>query len=161
MKTYTDLIGATSLWVGRLCGLLILCIVALIVSEVIGRSLFESPSVWGDEALTYIAGFAYVLGGSYAMLHRGHVSVDLVYSRFRSLGKRVCNLISFVLFSIYCFALIYFGWEFAALAYAQGETSGTLWNPPIWPLKFAIPIGALLLYLQGLANLLHDLQSPG
>lgn len=159
MKAYTDLIGATSLWVGRLCGLLILCIVALIVREVIGRTLLESPTVWGDESLTYIAGFAYVLGGSYAMLNRGHVSVDLIYSRLRSRGKRICDLISFALFSIYCFALMYYGLEFATLAYAQGETSGTLWNPPIWPLKFAIPIGALLLYLQGLANLLLDLQS--
>ena len=118
---------------------------------------FGAPGVWADESLTYIAGFAYVLGGSYAMLNRSHVLVDTVYSRFSARGKRICDLISFVFFSIYCFTLIYFGWEFAALSFEQKETSGTLWNPPIWPLKLAIPVGALLLYLQGLANLLVDL----
>jgi TRAP-type mannitol/chloroaromatic compound transport system permease small subunit len=33
-----------------------------------------------------------------------------------------------------------------------------LWNPPIWPVKFAIPIAGALLFLQGVANLLENFQ---
>jgi TRAP-type mannitol/chloroaromatic compound transport system permease small subunit len=39
----------------------------------------------------------------------------------------------------------------------QGEGTGTPWNPPIWPVKLAIPVAALLLLLQGIANLLRDI----
>jgi len=39
----------------------------------------------------------------------------------------------------------------------QGETTGTPWSPPIWPVKLAIPVAGLLLLLQGIANLLRDL----
>ena len=37
------------------------------------------------------------------------------------------------------------------------ETSYSAWNPPIWPVKLAIPIGTGLLVLQGLVKLLEDI----
>jgi TRAP-type mannitol/chloroaromatic compound transport system permease small subunit len=45
------------------------------------------------------------------------------------------------------------GW----MSFQQGEGTGTPWNPPIWPVKLAIPLAALLLLLQGVANLLRDI----
>ena len=37
------------------------------------------------------------------------------------------------------------------------ETSYSAWNPPIWPIKAMIPLGTLLLLLQGIAKLLQDI----
>jgi TRAP-type mannitol/chloroaromatic compound transport system permease small subunit len=50
------------------------------------------------------------------------------------------------------------GWT----SFQQGEGTGTPWNPPIWPVKLTIPLAALLLLLQGVANMLRDtgLASP-
>jgi TRAP-type mannitol/chloroaromatic compound transport system permease small subunit len=45
------------------------------------------------------------------------------------------------------------GWT----SFTQSEGTGTPWNPPIWPVKLAIPIAGALLLLQGIANLLRDL----
>ena len=45
------------------------------------------------------------------------------------------------------------GWT----SFQQSEGTGTPWNPPIWPVKLAIPAAALLLLLQGIANLLRDI----
>ena len=42
-------------------------------------------------------------------------------------------------------------------SFLQSEGTGTPWNPPIWPVKMAIPIAGLLLLLQGIVNLLRDL----
>jgi TRAP-type mannitol/chloroaromatic compound transport system permease small subunit len=36
------------------------------------------------------------------------------------------------------------------------EVSQSDWAPPLWPFKLAIPLGALLLLLQGFANLISD-----
>ena len=63
----------------------------------------------------------------------------------------------FVFFVAYAGALIWVGTTMAWTSYLQGESTGTPWNPPIWPVKFAIPIAGVLLLLQGIANLLRDL----
>jgi TRAP-type mannitol/chloroaromatic compound transport system permease small subunit len=159
MSSFIHFIGRVNEWVGRLAGLLILLVVAIIAREVIARSVFHSPALWADESMTYIAGFVYVLGGGYALLHRRHVTVDMVYELFGWRGRRLCDLLAFVLFSAYCLTLIWFGWDMAVTSFLQNETSGTLWNPPIWPVKFAIPIAGALLYLQGLANLIENFSS--
>lgn len=159
MRSFVHIIACVNEWVGRIAGLLILLVVFIIAREVIARSVFHSPSLWADESMTYIAGFVYVLGGGYALLHRRHVTVDIVYGLFGWRGRRVCDVLAFVLFSAYCLTLIWFGWDMAMTSLAQGETSGTLWDPVIWPVKFAIPLGGLLLFLQGIANLIQDFSS--
>ena len=42
-------------------------------------------------------------------------------------------------------------------SFLQSEGTGTPWNPPIWPVKTAIPIAGLLLLLQGIVNLVREL----
>jgi TRAP-type mannitol/chloroaromatic compound transport system permease small subunit len=159
MNIFVQAVGRVNKWVGRLAGLLILAVVLIILREVVARSLFNAPSLWADESMTYLAGFAYVLGGGYTLLYRGHVTVDMVYVHFSERGKRICDLISFFLFSAYCFTLIWYGWDLATTSFGQNETTGTLWSPPVWPVKFAIPIAGVLLYLQGLANLIENFQT--
>ena len=60
-------------------------------------------------------------------------------------------------FFIYVGALIWVGTQMAWGSFLQSEGTGTPWNPPIWPVKMAIPIAGLLLLLQGIVNLLRDL----
>jgi len=153
-------IGRANEWIGRIAGLFIVGIVLIILREVIGRGVFNAPSVWADEGMTYLAGLAYALGGGYTLLHRKHVLVDLVYRPVAQRGgalKAVFDVAAFVLFALYCLTLIWFGWKLGFESFSVHEGSGTLWNPPVWPLKFAIPLAGLLLLLQGFANLLVDL----
>lgn len=160
MQAFVRAVGVANEWVGRVTGLLIVAVVLIILREVIGRSVFHAPSLWADESMTYLAGLAYVLGGGYALLHRKHVLVDLVYQPVKDRGgtlRAVFDIAGFVLFALYCMTLMWFGWEMGSTSFAQHEGSGTLWNPPIWPLKLAIPLAGLLLLLQGLANLFVDL----
>ena len=160
MNHYVRFVGHVNEWVGRISGLLIVAVVLIILKEVVGRSVFNAPSLWADESMTYLAGMAYALGGGFTLLHRQHVIVDLVYQPIANRGgnlKKLVDVIAFGLFSIYCLTLIYFGWELAMSSISQNEGSGTLWNPALWPVKLAIPVAGTLLLLQGFANLLVDL----
>ena len=160
MQAFVRAVGIANEWVGRVTGLLIVAVVLVILREVIGRSVFHAPSLWADESMTYLAGLAYVLGGGYALLHRKHVLVDLVYQPIKNRGgalRTIFDIAAFALFAVYCVALIWYGWNMGFTSFGQHEGSGTLWNPPIWPLKLAIPLGGLLLLVQGVANLLVDL----
>ncbi|MFA5522104.1 MAG: TRAP transporter small permease subunit [Castellaniella sp.] len=160
MRWFINLMGHVNEWVGRISGLLILLVVAIIAREVIARTVFHAPAVWADESTTYIAGFVYVLGGGYALRYRRHVVVDIVYERMGWRARRICDVLAFLLFGAYCMTLIWYGWQLANNSFAISETSGTLWDPPVWPVKFAIPIAGVLMLLQGLANLIEDFQRP-
>ena len=65
-------------------------------------------------------------------------------------------MLTFVLFFLYVGTLIWFGFSFAWESFENAETTGTLWSPPIWPIKFTIPIAGVLLLLQSIANLIDD-----
>lgn len=160
MQRYVLWVGRANEWVGRIAGLLIVAVVLIILREVIARSAFNAPSVWADESMTYLAGMAYALGGGYALLHRKHVLVDIAYQPIARRGrapKAFLDVAAFAIFALYCLTLLWFGWELAATSIEQSEGSGTLWNPPLWPVKLMIPVAGALLLLQGIANLLVDL----
>lgn len=146
-------------WVGRIVGFAIVAVVLIIVREIVARGVFNAPSLWADESMTYLAGMGYVLGGGYTLLHRKHVIVDLVYEHLSARSRLVMDCLTFVLFALYMGTLIWFGWKFAWASFGQSETSGTLWSPPVWPVKFMIPASGALLLLQGIANLLRDFKT--
>jgi TRAP-type mannitol/chloroaromatic compound transport system permease small subunit len=160
MNAFTLWVGRLNEWVGRIAGLLIVGVVLIILREVIARTFFNAPSIWADESMTYLAGLAYALGGGYTLLHRKHVLVDIVYQPIAARGgalKTIFDVVSFLLFALYCLVLVWYGMKLGLESIDQHEGSGTLWNPAIWPLKLAIPVAGTLLLLQGIANLMVDL----
>jgi TRAP-type mannitol/chloroaromatic compound transport system permease small subunit len=45
-------------------------------------------------------------------------------------------------------------------SYSYGETTYSAWNPVIWPVKAVLPLAALLLILQALAELAFAAVAP-
>jgi TRAP-type mannitol/chloroaromatic compound transport system permease small subunit len=84
------------------------------------------------------------------------VRIDLIYDRLEPRTQVLLDNFTFIFFVMYVGALLWIGTSAAWSSMQQSEGTGTPWNPPIWPVKFAIPLAALLLLLQGIANLLRD-----
>jgi len=59
------------------------------------------------------------------------------------------DIVTSVVFFIFTLTLLWFGIEMAWNSISDWETSYSAWNPPIWPVKLAIPVGTALLVLQG------------
>ena len=148
-------------WCGWLVGLQILFVVGVIVYEVILRYGFGAPTLWANEVMIYLTAVAYLLGGGYALLHRRHVAVDVLYARFSPRTRARLDLVTLIFFLFYLGTLIWAGWLWAWDSMKLGETTGTPWNPPIWPVKLAIPVAAALVLLQGIANVIRDFQATG
>jgi TRAP-type mannitol/chloroaromatic compound transport system permease small subunit len=53
--------------------------------------------------------------------------------------------------------MLVYGGRFAMNSLSFRETLSSAWAPPIYPIKFAIPVAAFLLLLQGLAKYIRDL----
>ena len=105
---------------------------------------------------------AYLLAGGYALLHRRHVRIDVIYEALSPRIRARLDAFTFVFFVAYMLTLIWYGGVDAWNSFQIGETTSTPWNPVIWPVKAAIPAAGLLLLLQGISNLIRDLGwAPG
>lgn len=153
---YCDLVDRINSWVGRFWALAIFGVTLAVLYEVVSRSVFGQGTLWSNETTVYLSAIAYLIGGGYALAHRRHVRIDIIYERLSPRARAMLDLFTFVFFLLYAGALIWVGTTMGWTSFLQREGTGTPWNPPIWPVKLAIPVAAVLLLLQGIANLLRD-----
>jgi len=157
LKGILPFIDAVNGWIGKVIPYGGLIVLVLVLVEVIMRYVFNAPSVWRNELTQMVFGVYIVLSGGYLLLLKGHVNVDLVYNRFSPRGKAILDILTFPLFFLFAGMMFIYGGSLALESLARFEHSQSAWNPPIYPIKMAIPIGAALLLLQGIAKLIRDL----
>ena len=124
--------------------------------EVVGRFLFNSPTNWVHESMFLMYGMQYLYCGAYAYRDEAHVRVDVIYAKFSPRGKAIADIITSVFFFVFTVTLFWTGARFALDAISVGEHSFTEWGVQYWPVKLSIPIGALLIILQGISKLIKD-----
>ncbi|MGB0720905.1 MAG: TRAP transporter small permease subunit [Gammaproteobacteria bacterium] len=127
--------------------------------EVIARYVFNSPTNWAHEAMFLMFGMQYLLAGGYALREGAHVRVDVIYTNLSTRTKAILDLITSVAFFIFVTTLLVTGWIFFHDALEIQEVSFTEWGIQYYPIKFALPLGAALLMLQGIAQLLNDIDT--
>lgn len=155
---FLSFIDALSLWSGRIASWLTLAAVLLLTLEVVRRYFFNSPTLWAHEVTTLMFGLLYVLTGAYAHRERAHVGVDVLYVRLSPRGQALINILGFVFLTLFAGSLTVYGWQFFLASWQNREFSLANAALPIYPFKLAIPIGSLLLWLQGLAQFIRDLE---
>jgi TRAP-type mannitol/chloroaromatic compound transport system permease small subunit len=125
--------------------------------EVIARYVFNSPTNWVHESMFLMYGMQYVLCGAYAYREDQHVRVDVFYTKFSPRGKAIADIVTSVFFFIFILTMAWTGFRFAFDAIGNNEASFTEWGIQYWPVKLALPVGATLMALQGLAKLIKDI----
>ena len=86
-----------------------------------------------------------------------HVRVDVVYQALSPRNKARMDVVTSLLFFLYIGVMTYTGWFFYLDSQVMWELSFTDWAPPLYPVKFTVFLGCLLLLLQGFANFVRDL----
>jgi len=131
----------------------------IIMWEIVLRNVFNHPTIWAHELSIMVFAALTIMGGAYTLRYRAHVNMDLFYMRLSPRGKAILDIITFPFFLVFCVIILWLGWEFALRSVKVLEISQSNWAPPIWPIKLAIPLGALLLIIQGISNFLSDLHT--
>ena len=162
LERFCDRIDRLNEWAGLFWGFTIVLVTLAVLYEVAARTLFGAPTSWGNETTIYLSAMAYLMAGGYALLHRRHVRIDVIYEALKPRARARLDAFTFVFFVAYMLTLIWVGGVDAWNSFQIGETTSTPWNPVIWPVKAAIPAAGVLLLLQGISNLVRDLGwAPG
>jgi TRAP-type mannitol/chloroaromatic compound transport system permease small subunit len=157
IKKITRIIDQVNEWIGKFIGLWVLLLIGIIVYEVVMRRVFNSPTIWVHELSLYVFGTMWVLGGGYTLRHRAMVNMDMLYNRFSPKKKAVIDIITVVIALTYCSVLLWKSGTSALNSIKWLETSKTIWDVPLYPIRAIIPIGAVLLIIQIISNLLKDI----
>jgi TRAP-type mannitol/chloroaromatic compound transport system permease small subunit len=125
--------------------------------EVIARYVFNSPTNWAHEGMFLMFGMQYLIAGGFCLRENAHVRVDVLYTHLSKRAKAIMDLVTSVFFFIFVLTLLVTGWIFFHDAFEIREVSFTEWHIQYWPVKLALPLGAALLLLQGVAQLVKDI----
>ena len=143
-RGYSGLLG----WMNMVSAAFIFVLMLIVSGDVIGRYVFSRP-LWGTlEAAESILVFVVFLGFGYTQFQKGNIRVQILSSRLPLRGRMVLDLLTNVL-GLAMFALItYETCSHAILAYQIGEESVGMVRVPLWPSRFAIPLGCFFLATQ-------------
>ncbi|NWF54367.1 MAG: TRAP transporter small permease subunit [Syntrophaceae bacterium] len=153
-------IDRLSEWAAKGITLAVFAMVVTIAYDVILRYVFRAPTVWQYDTSYMLGGSVIILGSAYVHLKRRHVRVDLIYNRFPPRVRLILDVVFTLLFFFPLLTgLIIVSAGYAIHSYQVKEFSEVgFWRPLMWPFRSVIPVGLALLWLQGLANFIRDMQ---
>jgi len=159
VRTTIKVIDSIADWSGRATAWLIIPMTIAVTWEVVARHFFRAPTVWAFDVVYMLYGTHFMLGTAYTLMRIGHVRTDMLYSRWSIRRQNKVDAIGYFFFFFPAMiVLFYFGWQEAYHSFQIGETSdASPWRPIVYPFKFVIPLTALLLLIQGIAEFLKSL----
>lgn len=147
----TEASGSWLAWLAIAMALLTAVIVVM-------RYGFNSNSIFTQELVTYMHASLFLLGAAYALRTGAHVRVDIFYRKFSERGRAWVNSLGGIVFLIpVCLFIFVSSWSFVTESWAIRETSSEPGGiPAVYLLKSLIPLMALNLLLQGIAETLRN-----
>ena len=152
-----ELIDKINDQVGKLVSFLVIFMIIVMTYEVVARYFFNSPTIWARETVMFLLGGYALLGGAYVLRHEAHVSMDILYQRLSQRRRAILDLITYILFFLFCAVLLWKGIDYAWRSISLRETTDSDWGPPEYIVKTIIPVGAFLILLQGLAQFIRNM----
>ncbi len=148
-------IDAANTRVGRAVYWLVLASVLVSAINALFRYTFNMSSNAWLEIQWYLFSAVFMLCAGYTLLHNEHIRIDVVYGRFSRRTQIWIDLFGTVFFLLpMALIIMKLSWPMFLDAYTRGEISGDAGGLIRWPVKILIPVGFLLLALQGVSELI-------
>jgi len=128
--------------------------ILVIVELVFERYFFQRAITWQTELVTMLLVASTFIGSAYVLSEKGHVSMDWIYD---FLSKK--NIIKLKIFTslislLFFLFLFYFTFIMVEEAFTKNYTTGTVWSPPLWIPYSSMLVGAILMILQYIAEII-------
>jgi TRAP-type mannitol/chloroaromatic compound transport system permease small subunit len=157
VQSFLHTIDGISTWVGKAAAWLIIGLMTVVCVEVFKRYILNAPTAWIFDADNMMYGTLFMLCGAYTLAQNAHVRGDFLYSSMRPRMQAGLDIALYVIFFVPGIAaLIYAGYDYAAISWRIAEHSNVTANgPPVYQFKMVIPIAGALVMLQGIAEMVR------
>jgi len=163
LTAVADRIDRLNTAIGRAVAWLMLAIVVLQFTLVVARYALGLGSIWLTETVVYANAALFLLASAWTLQAGGHVRVDVFYAHVTARTRALIDLIgSLLLLLPFALVLLLLSTPFAARSWAiverSQETSGL---PLVFLLKTLIPVFAVTMALQGIAQAIRAIAALG
>jgi TRAP-type mannitol/chloroaromatic compound transport system permease small subunit len=141
--------------VGRAVAWLVLAASLVSAGNAAARYLLHASSNAWLEIQWYMFAAMFLLAAGYALRHDEHVRVDIFYHRLSARGQAWVDLLGGVLFLLPTALLIgWLSWPMFLQSWTIAEVSPDPGGLVRWPVRLLVPLGFVLLALQGAAEVI-------
>jgi TRAP-type mannitol/chloroaromatic compound transport system permease small subunit len=153
LLTVSRAIDALNARVGQAVRWLVLVAVVISAGNALVRYAFDYSSNAWLEAQWYLFAAVFLLCAGYTLLRNEHVRIDIITSRFSPRTQAGIELFGTLVFLMpMALLILYHAWPMLVTSIQQNEQSSDAGGLLRWPAKALIPLGFLLLVLQGISE---------
>ncbi|MDO5657167.1 MAG: TRAP transporter small permease subunit [Paracoccus sp. (in: a-proteobacteria)] len=160
-------IDAVTSFIGRLVSWMILLAVLVSAGNALIRyfqntALFQSWGIRASNAYLelqwYLYGAAFLLAAAWTLKENEHIRIDIIYGQLRRSVQHWVDLIGTLLFLMpFTFLVIWLVWPWFLRGFRTGEMSQNVGGLILWPARFLILAGFVLLAVQGISELIKKI----
>lgn len=155
LLAFSRLVDAINTHVGKLVTWLVLVAVLISAGNAIVRKTLDYSSNAWLEVQWYLFSAVFLLCAAYTLLRNEHIRIDVVAGRFSKRTQTWIDIFGTVFFLLPMVALVlYEGWPWFVRTFVSKEVSASAGGLILWPAKILLPIGFVLLGLQGISELI-------
>lgn len=141
--------------VGKYAIWLILAATVISALNAIVRKVFNTSSNAFLEVQWYLFAWSFLVAAGLTLLQREHVRIDVLNSRLSKRTQVWIDIVGFTLFlTPLCITVLWLSTPVVIQMYQSGEMSGNSGGLIRWPVWAALPVGFVLLMLQGWSELI-------
>jgi TRAP-type mannitol/chloroaromatic compound transport system permease small subunit len=138
-------------WSGKTFCYLVWIGALMLTWEVVLRYFFNSPTIWAHGYSQRIFGTYFIMVGAFTLLRNGHVRVDLFLVHFPFRLRKLFDLLNYAFLTLWGTVLVVEGWSFFWKAWELKEVDEMALAHPVYPVKFLLVVGAILITFQGIS----------
>ena len=148
-------IDAVNFRIGKVLAWLILAAVIVSAVNAVIRKLFDMSSNSWLELQWVLFGAVFLCVASWTLLDNEHIRIDIVNSQFSQRARNIIDVIGHAFFLLpLTVVMIITSYPFVTKSVLLNEQSMNAGGLPQWPAKMLILIGFVLLFFQGISELI-------
>lgn len=144
--------------IGRGVAWLILLSALLSAGNAVIRKVLNTSSNAMLELQWYLFGAAFLLAASYTLKQNEHVRIDILYGSFSRKTQHLIDLFGHVFFLMpFVLLMTWYFWPYFTQSFLNQEVSTNAGGLIIWPAKFLLLAGFVLLSFQGVSEIIKKI----
>jgi TRAP-type mannitol/chloroaromatic compound transport system permease small subunit len=141
--------------IGAVCDWLVLLACIVSGGNAMVRYGYDYSSNAWLEVQWYMFAVIVMFGAAYTLRSNEHVRVDIVFMTLSQRAQLWIDIVGTILFLLpVCGLLAWLSWPFFVQSFHVGEVSSNAGGLLRWPVKLVIPLGFVLVALQGVSELI-------
>jgi len=158
LNFFSTQVSRLSLFFQNIAIIAFIILTTSVIYEVIARSVFNKPTIWSLEIVTYMISCIAFFGSAYVLRINKHLEINILTQLFSNKYRRLMKIFSDTVGLLFCLIVFFYGCKLIELSYILGVVSVSELRVPLWIPQLTIPFGFFALSLEFFLRILKTIK---